>query len=68
MKVSFRSRPADTPPAHTLAGETLTAPLAEDEATQARIGQAIAVLALGVMQHHWRQPGTRKAQPWLGRE
>jgi hypothetical protein len=52
-KVVFRSRPADEPRAHRLAAETLTAPVDDDEETGARVGEVIAVLALGVMQHHW---------------
>jgi hypothetical protein len=42
-------------PAHRLAAETLTAPVGEDEETQGRVGELIAVLALGVMEHHWRK-------------
>jgi hypothetical protein len=56
MKVVIRSKPANEVPAHRLAGETLTGPVdEEDEDTQGRIGEVIAVLALGVMEHHWRQ-------------
>jgi hypothetical protein len=55
MRVVFRKRPANRPPAHTLAAGTLTDPLEEDEDTGERVGDVIAVLALGVMEHHWRQ-------------
>lgn len=55
MKVVFRSEPTDEPPAHRLCAETLTAPLGEDEETEERAGELIAVLALGVMEHHWRE-------------
>jgi hypothetical protein len=44
---------ADEVPTHRLAGATLTDPVAEDEETGDRVGQLIAVLALGVMEHHW---------------
>ena len=54
MKVVFRSKPANEPPAHRLAAETLTGPVdEEDEETGRRVGEVIAVLALGVMQRHW---------------
>jgi hypothetical protein len=59
MQVVIRSKPADEVPAHRLCAETLTAPVGEDEATQGRIGELIAVMALGVMEHHWR-----KNPPW----
>ena len=49
----FRKKSADDLPAHRLVAETLTAPVAEDEETGERIGEVIAVLALGVMGHHW---------------
>lgn len=54
-QVVFRSKPADEVPAHRLLAETLTAPVGEDEETGARVGELIAVLALGVMEHHWRK-------------
>jgi hypothetical protein len=59
MKVVLRSQPSDEPPAHRIVAETLTAPVGEDDQTQERIGELIAVLALGVMQYHWgkRQAG-----------
>jgi hypothetical protein len=55
MKVVFRKKPANEPPAHQLAAGTLTDPVEEDEDTGSRVGEVIAVLALGVMQHHWEQ-------------
>jgi hypothetical protein len=55
MKVVIRKKPSDEPPAHQLCAETLTAPLGEDEETQERAGELIAVLARGVMEHHWRE-------------
>jgi hypothetical protein len=54
-RVVFRSKPADEVPAHRLSAATLTDPVTEDEETGARVGELIAVLALGVMEHHWRQ-------------
>ena len=54
-RVVIRSGPADDVPAHRLAAETLTAPVGEDEETGERVGELIAVLSLGVMQHHWRK-------------
>jgi hypothetical protein len=52
-RVVFRSEPAEEVPAHRLTAETLTAPVGEDEETQGRVAEVIAVLALGVMEHHW---------------
>jgi hypothetical protein len=52
-KVVFRKKSAREVPAHQLAAETLTAPVDEDEEAGERVGEVIAVLALGVMQHHW---------------
>jgi hypothetical protein len=52
--VVFRKKSAEDLPGHQLCGETLTGPVEEeDEDTGARVGEVIAVLALGVMQHHW---------------
>jgi hypothetical protein len=46
----------DEPPAHKIAETTLTAPLDGDpDEVGDRIGQLIAVMALGVMEHHWRR-------------
>jgi hypothetical protein len=59
LQVVFRSRPAGEVPAHRLAAETLTAPVGEDEETGARVGEVIAVLALGVMGHHWEKNPVR---------
>jgi hypothetical protein len=55
MKVVFRKRPADEIPAHRLCVETLTGEVGEDEETGQRVGEVIAVLALGVMSHHWHK-------------
>jgi hypothetical protein len=53
-RIVFRNKPTNEPPAHQVASETLTGPVAEDdEETGERIGQFIAVMALGVMEHHW---------------
>jgi hypothetical protein len=54
-QVVFRPRPKDEPPAHRLSAETLTGPVAEDDDTGARVSEVIAVLALGVMEHHWKK-------------
>ena len=51
----LQSKPSKEPPAHRLNAETLTNPVEEDEETNGRIGEVIAVLALGVMQHHWEK-------------
>jgi hypothetical protein len=42
-----------------LAAETLTGPVDEDEEAGERVGEVIAVLALGVMQHHWHNQQPR---------
>jgi hypothetical protein len=55
MKVVFRKRPADELRAHQLCAETLTDPVADDDDTGGRVGDVIAVLALGVMQYHWER-------------
>jgi hypothetical protein len=55
MEVVIRNKPSNEPPAHRLCAETLTAPAEEDEETGDRVGEVIAVLALGVMEHHWRK-------------
>jgi hypothetical protein len=60
LRVVLRSKPADGVSAHTLNAETLTAPVAEDEETQGRVGEVIAVLALGVMTHHWGKHPPRR--------
>jgi hypothetical protein len=55
-KIVFSQRTDDKPPAHTIAGLTLTGSLDVDpEELGDRIGQLIAVMALGVMEHHWRR-------------
>jgi hypothetical protein len=44
------------PPAHRILDTTLTAPLEEDEEELAdRVRQLIAVMALGVMEHHFKK-------------
>jgi hypothetical protein len=58
MKVVFRRRsPDDEPPAHRIFETTLSAPIDEDDQEEMmdRVGQLIAVMALGVMEHHWRK-------------
>lgn len=61
MKVVLRSKPTNEPPAHRLVAETLTGPVEEeDEETGDRVGEVIAVLALGVMQHHFRKNPPRR--------
>lgn len=56
LPVVFKERrPEDGPPAHRICETTLTAPLDDDpEDVGDRIGQLITVMALGVMEHHWR--------------
>jgi hypothetical protein len=54
-RVVIRKKSAEEVPAHRLAAETLTAPVGEDDDTEERVGELVAVLALGVMEHHWRQ-------------
>jgi hypothetical protein len=47
--------------AHRIAASTLTAPPEEDEEERMdRVAQLIAVLALGVMEHHWKQNPPRR--------
>jgi hypothetical protein len=60
-KVVFRKNEPNDLPAHTLVAETLTAPVGEDdEETGERVGELIAVMALGVMAHHFdRRPPRR---------
>jgi hypothetical protein len=53
FRFAIRKKVEGEPSAHSLSAETLTAPVGEDEQTQGRVGEVIAVLALGVMQHHW---------------
>jgi hypothetical protein len=52
-QIVFRKKSEDDLPAHRLLAATLTGPVGEDEETGARVGEVIAVLALGVMEHHW---------------
>jgi hypothetical protein len=52
-KVVVRSKPTNEPPAHQLCAETLTAPVGDDEETGERVGELIAVVALGVMTYDY---------------
>jgi hypothetical protein len=52
-KVIVRSEPRKKPPAHEVCAETLTAPVGEDEETGDRVGELIAVVALGVMSYDY---------------
>ncbi len=54
-QIVFRKKSGEDLPAHRLVAETLTAPVAEDEETGERIGEVIAVLALGIMGYHWEK-------------
>jgi hypothetical protein len=60
-----KRRPDDQPPAHTLTADTLTDPVDEDEElTSRRVGDCIAVMALGVMSYHWHKvPPKRRFDP-----
>ncbi len=51
----FRRRTPGEISAHRLAAGTLTDPVGEDEEPGDRVGQLVAVLALGIMEHHWRK-------------
>jgi hypothetical protein len=54
-RVVIRSQPTEEVRAHRISGQTLTDPVEEDEEdTGRRVGEVIAVLALGVMEHHFR--------------
>ncbi len=54
LQLVIGKRPTDELPAHRIVGETLTAPIEEDdEETGERVGELIAVMALGVMSHHF---------------
>jgi hypothetical protein len=64
MKVVIRKREeGEEPPAHTILDTTLTAPLEDEEEAGDRIGQLIAVMALGVMEHHWKEQPPRRFDP-----
>jgi hypothetical protein len=58
-RVVIRDKPSKEPPAHRVCAETLTGPLDDEEQTGARAGELVAVLALGVMQYHWRKNPVR---------
>ncbi len=64
-KIVFtKKREGGEPPAHKIAETTLTAPLDGDpDEVGERVGQVIAVLALGVMEHHWRRQPPRHFMP-----
>jgi hypothetical protein len=62
--VFTKKREGDDPPAHKITETTLTGPLdGNPDEVGARIGQVIAVLALGVMEHHWRRQPPRHFMP-----
>jgi hypothetical protein len=42
-------------PTHRVGADTLTAPIEDEAEIQDRVSQLIAVMALGVMQHHWEK-------------
>lgn len=54
MKLVLRGKSVGGPSGHTITADTLTDPIGEDEDTGDRAGDLIAVMALGVMEHHWR--------------
>jgi hypothetical protein len=55
-KIVFRKAKRDEPRAHRILACTLTDPTDGDQEELAdRVGQIIALLALGVMEHHWRR-------------
>jgi hypothetical protein len=54
----------DGPPAHHILDTVLTDPLeGDEEQVSARVWQLIAVMALGVMEHHWRKNPPRHLLP-----
>jgi hypothetical protein len=62
-KFVLRKRPDNEPSAHSICETTLSGPLEDDEEMIVeRVQQLIAVLALGVMQHHFAKRGPR--YPW----
>jgi hypothetical protein len=62
--VVFRKAPVDELRAHQIAASTLTEPLEGDpDELGERVSQLIAVLALGVMEHHWRRHPPRYLAP-----
>ena len=63
LKVVFREH-SDEPPCHRILDTTLTAPLeGDEEELMDRIGQLITVMALGVMEFHWRRNPPKFAMP-----
>jgi hypothetical protein len=54
-RLILRDRPSGEVPHHRLCAETLTAPVGDDRDTAGRVEEVIAVLALGVMMHHFRK-------------
>jgi hypothetical protein len=53
MKLVLGAKSGGGPPAHRICTDTLTDPIGDDEDTGDRAGDLIAVMALGVMEHHW---------------
>jgi hypothetical protein len=58
-KLVISKKTSDEPPAHRLTADTLTGPVGDDEEMGDRVGQLVAVMALGVMQHHWEKRFSR---------
>src|SRR5207253_928883 len=59
-QIVFRKKDEDDLPAHRIVAETLTGPVGEDDETGERVGELIAVMALGVMGYHFdRRPPRR---------
>lgn len=57
LKIVFSKAPENEPRAHRLSASTLTEPIDFDDKNELeqRMDQVIAILALGVMEHHWRR-------------
>jgi hypothetical protein len=65
-QIVFRERSDDDfePRAHTISETTLTGPLEDnEEVVIERVQQLIAVMALGVMEQHWKRKPPQR--PWL---
>jgi hypothetical protein len=63
-KVVFKKGGGDEPRAHKILANTLTASLEGDqEELMDRVGQLIALLALGVMEFHWTRNPPRRLSP-----
>jgi hypothetical protein len=63
FRVVIRKKSAEDRPGHRVAAGTLTDPVDDEEDTAGRVGELIAVLALGVMEHHWRKHPPRIPRP-----